>query len=76
MLRTVYTGVSWCVTYVGDDAADDDLLLASGLHGGTEVRVVHGVDLTIPADDGDVGVHFGDLGEEGAVGTLTAQGNM
>lgn len=63
------------VTYVGDDAADDDLLLAGGLHGGAEVGVVHGVDLAISADDGDVGIHLNDLREEGAVGAFVAQRN-
>ena len=57
------------MTYIGDDAADDDLALASGLHGCTEVGVVRSVDLTIPADNGDIGVHFCDLGDERAVGS-------
>jgi hypothetical protein len=56
------------VTYISGDTADDDLLLASGLDGSTEVGVVPGVDLTTPADDGDVGMHITYLREEGTVG--------
>jgi len=68
----VLGGLAREVTYIGDDAADNDLVLASGLHGGTELAVVHSVDLTVPVDDGDVGVHLGDLRDDGAVGTLIA----
>jgi len=60
------------VAHIGNDTADDDLFLAGGLHSGTEVGVVHGVDLAVPADDGDVGEHLGDLRDEGTVGTLIA----
>jgi hypothetical protein len=56
------------ITYVSGDTADDDLFLAGGFDGSTEVGVVPGVDLTTPANDGDVGVHFSDLREERAVG--------
>jgi hypothetical protein len=59
VLRSLTGGV----TYFSDKTADDDLLLARGLDGGTEVGVVPGVDLTIPADDGDVGVHFSNFRE-------------
>ena len=69
-LRTVHSGISWGATYIGDDAANDNLLLTSGLHGGTEVGVVHGVDLAIPANDGDVGEQFGDLRDERTVGAF------
>lgn len=63
------------VTYIGGDTANDHLVLTGGLHGGTEVGVVPGVDLTTPADDGDIGVHLGNLREEGAVGASTAHEN-
>lgn len=63
------------VTYIGGDAANDDLTLASGLDGSAEVSIVPGVNLTAPADDGDVRVHGSDLREERAVGTLNTQGN-
>ena len=68
-LRTVYVPRSLAdeTTYIGGDTADDDLLLASGLHGSTKVGAIPGVDLTTPADDGDVGVQFGDHREERAV---------
>jgi len=56
------------VTHIGDDAANDDLALASGLHGCVEVGVVHSIDFTVPVDNGDIGVHFCDLREERAVG--------
>ena len=47
----VVGGLAGGVAHFGEDAADGELALASGLHGGTEV----GVDLTVPVDDGDVG---------------------
>ena len=62
----VVSGLAGGVAHFGDDAADGELALASGLHGGTEVGVVHGVDLTVRVHDGDVGVHFGDLRDDGA----------
>jgi len=65
----VLRGLAREMTYIGDNAADDDLVPASGFHSSTEVRVVHSIDLTVPVDDGDVGVHFGDLRDDGTVGT-------
>jgi hypothetical protein len=56
------------MTYIGGNTADDDLLLPGGLDGSTEVGVVPGVDLTVSANDGVVGVQFGDLREERTVG--------
>ena len=63
------------MTHVSGDTADDDLLLAGGLNGGTEVTVVPGVDLTTPANDSDVGVHLSNLGEERTVGAWNAREN-
>jgi hypothetical protein len=63
------------VTYIGGDTTNDDLVFAGGHHGSTEVGVIPGVDLTTPADDGDVGVHLGNLREEGAVGASAAHEN-
>jgi hypothetical protein len=56
------------MTYVSGDTGDDDLLLAGGLDGGTEVGVVPGVDLALSMNDGVVGVQFSDLREERTVG--------
>ena len=64
ILRSLAGGI----TYISGDTADDNLFLAGGLDGGTEVGVVPGVDLTTPANDGDVGVHFSNLREERTVG--------
>lgn len=61
------------VTYISGNTADDDLFLAGGLDGSAEVSIVPGIDLAGPADDGDVGVHLGDLGDERAVGSLNAR---
>lgn len=63
------------MTYIGGDTADDDLLLTSGLNGSTEVGTVPGVDLTLPADKSDVGVHVSNLGEDRTVGALNGRGN-
>jgi hypothetical protein len=70
VLRSLTGGV----TYFSDKTADDNLLLARGLDGGTEVGVVPGVDLTIPADDGDVGVHFSNLREQRTIGAWNTRG--
>ena len=61
-------------TYISGDTADDDLLLASGLDGGTEVSVIPGIDLATPTDDGGVGVHIDDLREERTVRAFNMQG--
>jgi hypothetical protein len=63
------------LTYIGGNTADDDLFLAGGLDGGTEVGVVPGVDLTISANDGMVGVQFSDLWEERTVGAWRDSGD-
>jgi len=68
----VLGGLAREVAYIGDDATDNDLVLASGLHCGTEVGIVHSVDLTVPMDDGDVGMHFGDFRDDGTVRALIA----
>ena len=60
-------------THIGDNPGNDDLLLAGGLHSGAEVRVVHGVDLAVPMDDGVIGVHCGNLWEDGAVRAYAAR---
>ena len=69
----VLRGLAREMTYIGDNAADNDLVPTGGLHGSTEVGVVHSVDLTVPMDDGDVGVHLGNLRDDWAVGALIAQ---
>ena len=56
------------MTDICGNTADDDLLLAGGLDGSAEVGVVPGVDLTVSANDGVVGVQFSDLREERTVG--------
>lgn len=66
-------GVGGEVTHIGGDTANDDLFLASGRDGSAEVSVVPSIDFTIPADDGDVGVHLGDLGKEWAIGALNEE---
>ena len=63
-------------TYIGGNTSDDELILASGLDGSAKVSVVPGIDLTTPADDGNVGVHVCDLREKRAVWTLNMRGKM
>ena len=58
------------MTHISSDTADDDLLLASSLNCGTEIGAVPGIDLTIPADDGDIWVHLRYLCEEWSVGAF------
>ena len=55
------------VTYIGGDTGDDHLLLPSGLDGSTEVGVIPGIDLTVPTDGGDIGIHVSDLVRERTV---------
>ena len=52
------------LAYVGGDTGNDHLFPPSGLDGSTEVSVIPSIDLTIPADDGDVGIHVSDLARE------------
>lgn len=59
--------VGWVTTYVGGDARENDLLLASGLDSGAEVGVVPGVDLALAVDEGGVGVHLDDLLDQRSV---------
>ena len=54
-------------TYVGGDAANDKLLLASSPNGIAEVRVVPGIDLTVALDERRVGVHVGDFLRQGSI---------
>ena len=60
-------------TYIGGDTTDDDLLLFGDLDGSTEISVIPKIDLTVPADDGGVGIRFCDLREERAVGVSNAR---
>jgi len=62
-------------TYISGNTADDYLPLAGDLDGSAEISVVPGVDLTTPADDGNVWIHLGDLREERTVGALNARRN-
>ena len=55
------------LTNVGRYACHDDLLLAGGLNGGTEIGIVPGIDFALALDEGRVGVHFQDLFGEGPV---------
>ena len=61
------------MTHISSDTANDDLFLASSLDCSTEVSVVPGIDLTIPADDGDIRVHLRYLCEEWSVGALVTR---
>lgn len=61
------------LTNFGNDTGDDQLLLASGLDGSTEVGVVPGVDLTLATDEGGIGVQVHDLLEHEAVRTLVGR---
>lgn len=55
------------VTYISSDTSNDHLFLSGGLDGSTEVSVIPGIDLAAPADDSNIGVHFGDLRYEWSV---------
>ena len=55
------------VTHIGGETTNDHLFLSGGLDGSPEVSVIPGIDLATPADDGDVGIHFGDLRYERTV---------
>ena len=55
------------VTYIGGDTGDDHLLLPSGFDGSTEVSVIPGIDLIVPVDNGDIGIHVCDLARERTV---------
>ena len=54
-------------TYIDGDTCKNHLLLPGGLDGSTEISVIPGIDLTVPADDGDIGIHIGDLARERTV---------
>jgi hypothetical protein len=64
------------LTNFSNDTTNDQLLLASGLDSSTEIGVVPGVDLTLAADEGSVGVHLGDLLEQEAVGATVGGGGQ
>ena len=61
------------LTNFGNDTADDKLFLSGGLDCSAEILVVPCVDLTLTADQGGIGIHFGDLLEQEAVGALVGR---
>lgn len=56
------------LTNFSHDTTNDQLFLASGADGSTELLVVPGVDLTLALDKGGVGVHIPDFLEQETVG--------
>ena len=62
-------GLASETAYIGGDTCDNHLFLPGGLDGSTEVCVIPGIYLTVPADDSDIGMHVDDLRREGTVRT-------
>ena len=44
-------------TYVGNDAANNDLLLPRGFNCLSEVRIIPGVNFAVTPDEGGIGMH-------------------
>jgi len=64
------------MTYISGDTGNDHLFLPGGLDGSTEVSVIPGIDLTTPADDGDIGMYVSDLRRERTVRTWGTRKEM